>query len=68
MLVRGLEFVAAGDFLVYKFPTWKWEAGDASRRREYLPADKQYLVSRNGESSLESPLHGTDRTTIQYHA
>ncbi|GAA5985157.1 hypothetical protein JCM10908_002548 [Rhodotorula pacifica] len=41
------EFVAAGDFLVYKFPTWQWEAGEPSRRRDFLPADKQYLVSRN---------------------
>ncbi|KWU41116.1 hypothetical protein RHOSPDRAFT_27839 [Rhodotorula sp. JG-1b] len=41
------EFVAAGDFLVYKFPTWQWEAGEPSKRRDFLPADKQYLVSRN---------------------
>ncbi|KAF8228838.1 hypothetical protein L208DRAFT_1402957 [Tricholoma matsutake] len=40
------EFVAAGDFLVYKFPVWTWEKGDASRTREFLPADKQYLVTR----------------------
>lgn len=44
------EFVAAGDFLVYKFPTWQWEAGEPSKRRDFLPADKQYLVSRNGQS------------------
>lgn len=43
------EFVAAGDFLVYKFPTWQWEAGDPTKRRDFLPADKQYLVSRNGQ-------------------
>lgn len=42
------EFVAAGDFLVYKFPTWRWEAGEIAKRRDFLPADKQYLVSRNG--------------------
>ncbi|GAA6058254.1 hypothetical protein JCM3770_006081 [Rhodotorula araucariae] len=41
------EFVAAGDFLVYKFPTWQWEAGEPSKAREFLPKDKQYLVSRN---------------------
>ncbi|KAF8639487.1 hypothetical protein AX17_001393 [Amanita inopinata Kibby_2008] len=40
------EFVAAGDFLVYKFPVWTWEKGDASKVRDYLPADKQYLVTR----------------------
>ncbi|GAA5934040.1 Atg3p [Sporobolomyces koalae] len=41
------EFVAAGDFLSYKFPTWTWEAGHATKRREFLRADKQYLISRN---------------------
>lgn len=41
------EFVAAGDFLVFKCPTWQWAAGDAAKRRDYLPADKQYLLTRN---------------------
>ncbi|KAF4621106.1 hypothetical protein D9613_000144 [Agrocybe pediades] len=40
------EFVAAGDFLVYKFPVWTWEKGDATKTRDFLPADKQYLVTR----------------------
>ncbi|KAI0081934.1 putative E2-like enzyme [Panus rudis PR-1116 ss-1] len=40
------EFVAAGDFLTYKFPVWTWEKGDESKRRDYLPADKQYLMTR----------------------
>ncbi|CAL1706365.1 unnamed protein product [Somion occarium] len=31
------EFVAAGDFLTYKFPVWTWEKGDASKQRDYLP-------------------------------
>jgi len=38
--------VAAGDFLVYKFPVWTWEKGDASKTRDFLPTDKQYLVTR----------------------
>ncbi|CAM0139154.1 E2-like enzyme, variant 2 [Umbelopsis sp. WA50703] len=41
------EFVAAGDFLVYKCPTWSWEGGDESKRRDYLPKDKQFLITRN---------------------
>ncbi|WVQ80953.1 hypothetical protein IAT38_003060 [Cryptococcus sp. DSM 104549] len=41
------EFVAAGDFLTFKFPVWQWEKGDASRTRDFLPADKQYLITRN---------------------
>ncbi|EPQ32265.1 uncharacterized protein PFL1_00462 [Pseudozyma flocculosa PF-1] len=40
------EFVAAGDFLSYKFPTWQWCSGDSSKAREYLPKDKQFLISR----------------------
>jgi ubiquitin-like-conjugating enzyme ATG3 len=40
------EFVAAGDFLAYKFPVWTWEKGDASKARDYLPVDKQYLITR----------------------
>ena len=58
------EFVAAGDFLAYKFPVWTWysfstphrlhttnsrmsrEKGDASKARDFLPGDKQYLVTR----------------------
>ncbi|KAH8814645.1 putative E2-like enzyme [Flagelloscypha sp. PMI_526] len=40
------EFVAAGDFLAYKFGVWTWEKGDPSKGREYLPADKQYLLTR----------------------
>lgn len=42
------EFVAAGDYLVYKFPSWSWaDAEPASRRVSFLPAGKQYLVTRN---------------------
>jgi len=40
------EFVAAGDFLAYKFPVWSWQAGDASQAKNFLPADKQYLLTR----------------------
>lgn len=42
------EFVAAGDFLVFKCPTWTWCAGEVSTRRSILPRDKQFLVTRNG--------------------
>ncbi|KAI9138607.1 autophagocytosis associated protein [Paraphysoderma sedebokerense] len=41
------EFVAAGDYLVFKCPTWSWESGDPSKRRDYLPPNKQYLVTKN---------------------
>lgn len=41
------EFVLAGDYLVYKFPTWSWSsASGPSRAVNYLPPNKQYLVTR----------------------
>lgn len=41
------EFVLAGDYIVYKFPTWSWaDASHASKRVTYLPAGKQFLVTR----------------------
>ncbi len=42
------EFVAAGDALVSKFPSWTWAVGESSQRRSYLPSDKQYLVTKSG--------------------
>jgi ubiquitin-like-conjugating enzyme ATG3 len=49
-LERGVltpeEFVAAGDQLVFRCPTWQWEGGDPARLRPYLPPDKQFLVTR----------------------
>lgn len=41
------EFVAAGDFLVYKFPTWQWAGGLKGKQKDYLPKDKQYLITKN---------------------
>jgi ubiquitin-like-conjugating enzyme ATG3 len=41
------EFVLAGDFLVFKCPTWQWGMGETSRRRSILPKEKQFLVTRN---------------------
>jgi ubiquitin-like-conjugating enzyme ATG3 len=41
------EFLTAGDFLVYKFPTWSWsDASPTSKRVSYLPEGKQFLVTR----------------------
>ncbi len=41
------EFVLAGDFLVYKFPSWAWaDASHPSKRANYLPDGKQFLVTR----------------------
>ncbi|KAF2968639.1 hypothetical protein GQX73_g4879 [Xylaria multiplex] len=41
------EFLAAGDYLVFKFPTWSWADADSeSQRVDYLPPGKQFLVTR----------------------
>lgn len=41
------EFQAAGDFLVYKFPSWSWaDAATPDKRVSYFPAGKQYLITR----------------------
>ena len=44
------EFVAAGDYLVKTCGTWAWEAGDAKKAWPFLPNDKQFLITRNGEA------------------
>ena len=41
------EFVAAGDMLVLRCPTWQWQAGDPSKARPFLPPNKQFLLTRN---------------------
>ncbi|MBA0548851.1 hypothetical protein Goshw_003220 [Gossypium schwendimanii] len=41
------EFILAGDNLVSKCPTWSWESGEPSKRKSYLPPEKQYLITRN---------------------
>lgn len=46
------EFVAAGDTLVYKCPTWEWAAGAPGSAKPYLPADKQFLITRGVPCAL----------------
>ena len=41
------EFIEAGDYLVFKFPTWQWSPAPANKRKEFLPKDKQFLVTRH---------------------
>ena len=43
----GLQFVLAGDHLVHHCPTWAWSGGEAGKAKEYLPKEKQFLVTKN---------------------
>lgn len=40
------EFVLAGDFLTGHCPTWKW-ADNSKAIKDYLPKDKQFLLTKN---------------------
>ena len=49
------EFVHAGDYLVHRFPTWQWSpVADESKRRTFLPDDKQFLVTRHVPSYVRA--------------
>ncbi|VFQ99578.1 unnamed protein product [Cuscuta campestris] len=41
------EFILAGDNPVSKCPTWTWELGKPSRRKSFLRAENQYLMTQN---------------------
>lgn len=44
------EFVEAGDYLVYKFPTWQWSSAPDKLKKDFLPPDKQYLITKHVSS------------------
>ena len=50
------EFVQAGDFLVQKYPSWKWASGDGDKTKSFLPDDKQFLVTHGIPSYPTSQL------------
>ena len=51
------EFVKAGDLITSKCATWSWSGGEPSKRKDYLPAEKQFLITKNGMSSLSLSLY-----------
>eukprot|EP00029_Vermamoeba_vermiformis_P014119 TRINITY_DN921_c0_g1_i1.p1 TRINITY_DN921_c0_g1~~TRINITY_DN921_c0_g1_i1.p1 ORF type:complete len:313 (-),score=121.83 TRINITY_DN921_c0_g1_i1:70-954(-) len=55
------EFVAAGDLLVYKCPTWSWATGDPNKTVPYLPKDKQYLITNRVPCSTPGENNKSDQ-------
>jgi ubiquitin-like-conjugating enzyme ATG3 len=56
--------VTAGDYLVYKFPTWSWEGAPEPKRRDFLPPEKQVLVTRHVPSHVRAEAFGRVEDTI----
>eukprot|EP00457_Paulinella_chromatophora_P008312 gb/GEZN01008343.1/.p1 GENE.gb/GEZN01008343.1/~~gb/GEZN01008343.1/.p1 ORF type:complete len:391 (+),score=65.61 gb/GEZN01008343.1/:85-1257(+) len=51
------EFVVAGDELVSKCGSWRWEAGKKEYRKSYLPDKKQYLITRGVPSLVRASTY-----------
>lgn len=49
------EFVEAGDYMSHMFPTWSWnKTTDDISYRDFLPKDKQFLVTRKVPSNVRA--------------
>ena len=48
------EFVAAGDMLVLRCPTWQWQGGDPTKARDFLPPDKHRQGLAVGQASTSN--------------
>ena len=62
------EFVQAGDYLVYKFPSWSWSsASSPAKQVAYLPPNKQYLVTRGVPSHrrLDANFAGGEEKVVK---
>lgn len=59
------EFVRAGDQLIFQCGTWEWSAGQPGTEKDYLPKDKQFLITRRvpsfGRAAEYSQAVGTER-------
>lgn len=59
------EFVLAGDYLVYKFPTWSWASAPPNKRRSFLPPDKQYLITKHVPSHYRASTFESIDTKLE---
>jgi len=57
------EYIAAGDFLTQKCPTWKWCQAKEGFQNKNLPADKQYLKTTVPCSSRANDYMKQNATT-----
>ncbi|AMD21443.1 HER164Cp [Eremothecium sinecaudum] len=60
------EFIRAGDYLCHMFPTWQWnDRQPGIAYRDFLPKNKQYLVTRKVPSNVRAAeyvsVEGTDK-------
>lgn len=51
------EFVIAGDYLVYKFPTWEWGKCPKNLQKSFLPPDKQFLITKKVPSYQRANIY-----------
>lgn len=51
------EFVKAGDYLVYRFPTWEWSSAPEKLQKPYLPSDKQFLITKHVPSNQRAATY-----------
>ena len=63
--ISPAEFVKAGDYLVYKFPTWEWGRVSSKQKREFLPEDKQFLVTRHVPSYQRAASYLGEKSTLE---
>ncbi|CCH58041.1 hypothetical protein TBLA_0A02420 [Henningerozyma blattae CBS 6284] len=57
------EFVKAGDYLTSMFPTWYWnKATNDVSFRDFLPKDRQFLVSRKVVCNKRAPDSANNTT------
>lgn len=50
---------------MYKFPTWEWGRASSKQRKEFLPEDKQFLVTRHVPSYQRAASYLGEKCTLE---